>query len=67
MLKPLRFQEPNRLVQVAEKNDKLNLPNFGALALNFLSWREQTQTFEELAAIGFSNYTLSGAGVPFRA
>jgi len=64
MLKPLPFQEPKRLVQVAEKNDKLNLPNFGASALNFLSWREQTQTFEELAAIGFSNYTLSGAGEP---
>ena len=64
MLKPLPFQEPNRLVQVAEKNDKLNLPNFGASALNFLSWREQTQTFEQLAAIGFSNYTLSGAGEP---
>src|ERR1044072_1103239 len=64
MLKPLPFQEPNRLVQVAEKNDKLNLPNFGASVLNFLSWREQTHTFEELAAIGFSNYTLSGAGEP---
>jgi putative ABC transport system permease protein len=49
---------------VAEKNDKLNLPNFGASALNFLSWREQTQNFEELAAVGFSNYTLSGAGEP---
>src|SRR5215472_5935883 len=64
MLRPLPFQEPSRLVQVAEKNDKLNLPSFGASALNFMSWREQTQTFEELAAIGFSNYTLSGTGEP---
>lgn len=64
MLKPLPFAQPNRLVQIAEKNDKLGLPSFGASVLNFVSWREQTQTFQELAAIGFSNYTLTGAGEP---
>src|SRR5438067_2035869 len=64
MLRPLPFGEPNRLVQVAEKNDKLNLPNFGASVLNFLSWREQTHTFSELAAIAFTNFTLSGTGEP---
>src|SRR2546429_9639564 len=64
MLRPLPFRDPGRLVQVAEKNDKLNLPNFGASVLNFLSWREQTRTFEQLGAIGFSSFTLSGAGEP---
>src|SRR5262249_9074151 len=29
LLSPLPFAEPNRLVQVAEKNDKLNLSAFG--------------------------------------
>src|SRR5919108_748548 len=60
LLRPLPFREPGRLVQVAEKNDKLNLPNFGASVLNFLSWREQTQAVEGIAAIGFSTNTLSG-------
>ena len=64
ILKPLPFREPTRVVQVAEKNDKLNLQNFGSSALNFLSWREESQAFEELAAIGFSNYTLTGNGEP---
>jgi putative ABC transport system permease protein len=64
MLRPLPFKDPSRLVQVAEKNDKLNLPSFGASVLNFLSWREQTQTLEALAAVGFSNYTLSETGEP---
>ena len=64
LLRPLPYARPTRLVQVAEKNDKLNLPNFGASVLNFLSWREQTQAFGELAAIGFANYTLSGTGEP---
>ena len=64
MLRPLPFADPNRVVQVAEKNDKLNLPNFGASVLNFVSWREQEQSFEELAAIGSTNFTLTGAGEP---
>ena len=62
MLRPLPFREPQGIVQVAEKNDKLKLASFGASVLNFLSWREQNQAFEELAAVGFSNYTLSGSG-----
>src|SRR2546423_3248614 len=64
MIRPLPFAEPSRLVQIAEKNDRLNLPSFGASVLNFLSWREQQQSFEELAAIGFVSYTISSGGEP---
>jgi len=62
LLRPLPFGNPSRLVQVAEKNDRLNLPNFGASVLNFVSWREQTHAFEQLAAIGFASFNLSGDG-----
>src|ERR1051325_4207191 len=62
MLRPLPFAEPNRLVQVAEKNDKLNLANFGSSVLNYISWRERQQSFSELAAIGFGTFTLTGGG-----
>jgi putative ABC transport system permease protein len=62
LLRPLPFANPSRLVQVAEKNDRLNLPNFGASVLNFVSWREQTHAFEQLAAIGFASFNLSGDG-----
>jgi predicted permease len=64
MLRPLPYAEPQRLMQVAEKNDKLNLPRFGASVLNYLSWAEQTQTFERLGAVGFGSYNLSGQGDP---
>src|SRR5205085_10141284 len=53
-----------RLVQVAERNDKLELPAFGASVLNFVSWREQTHAFERLAATGFASFTLTGVGEP---
>jgi putative ABC transport system permease protein len=64
LIRPLPFAEPGRVIQVAEKNDKLDLPTFSSSLLNFLSWREQTQTFEELAAVGFNTVTLSGTGEP---
>jgi len=64
LLRPLPFAEAHRLIQVAEKNDRLNLPNFGASVLNFVSWREQTSAFDQLAAIGFTSFNLSGAGEP---
>ena len=64
LLRPLPFAEPDRLMQVAEKNDALNLPAFSASALNYLSWKEQTQTFDQLGAIRFATFTLSGQGDP---
>src|SRR6478672_7075968 len=63
ILRPLPFDHPDRLVQVAEKNDALNLPNFGSSVLNYLAWKEQTQTLQ-LAAVGFTTFALSGSGEP---
>ncbi|HKQ97818.1 MAG TPA: ABC transporter permease [Candidatus Polarisedimenticolia bacterium] len=65
MLRPLPYRQPERLVQVAEKNDTLSLPTFSVSLLNYLSWREQSpKSFEEIAAIGFETYTLTGSGEP---
>jgi putative ABC transport system permease protein len=62
LLQPMPFKQPDRILRIAEKNDRLNLPSFGASALNFLSWREQQRSFEEIAAVGFNTYTLNGWG-----
>jgi hypothetical protein len=36
LLRPLPFADPDRLVQIAERNDKAHLPAFTASALNYL-------------------------------
>src|SRR5215472_13600185 len=64
IIRSLPYSQPERILQVAEKNDKLNLPNFAASVLNFLSWREQTQSFEQLAGVGSATFTLTGSGEP---
>ncbi len=32
--------------------------------MNYLSWKEQQRSFEQLGAIGFANYNLTGVGDP---
>jgi putative ABC transport system permease protein len=64
LLRPLPFAEPDRLVVVNEKNDRLHLEDFGSSVLNYLSWKEQAQSFESLGAIGSGNYNLTGRGDP---
>ena len=64
LVRPLPFSDPDTLMQVAEKNDKLHLPAFGVSALNYLSWKEQTRAFEDLGAVQFSTFTLIGHGDP---
>src|SRR5215469_6720028 len=64
LLRPIPFHQPERILQIAEKNDRLNLPSFGASLLNFVSWREQQRSFQEIAAVGFNTYTLTGTGTP---
>jgi len=64
LIRPMPFADPNRLKQVAEKNDKLGLPSFSASVLNYLSWKEQNRSFQSLAAMGVGIYTLTGSGDP---
>ncbi len=64
LIRPLPFGDPAHIVQLAEKNDKLNLPQFGASVLNFIDWREQARSFAGLAGVGFANFTLTGSGEP---
>jgi putative ABC transport system permease protein len=62
ILRPLPYHEPERLVWVAERNDKLNLATFTTSGLNFRSWQEDSAPIDSLGAIGYASYNLSGEG-----
>jgi putative ABC transport system permease protein len=64
LLRALPFAEPDRVMQVAERNDTLNLPYFSVSTLNYLSWKEMSRTFERVGAFGSAAYTLTGRGEP---
>jgi predicted permease len=68
LLRPLPFREPSRLVKVWE-NDRLNgKPRYAVAPANYDDWRNQTRTFEQLAAYITQGGSLAGSvGEPFHA
>jgi putative ABC transport system permease protein len=64
LVRALPFDEPAHLMEVAERNERLNLPYFASSTLNYQSWKAMTRTFERLGAFGFATYTLLGRGEP---
>jgi putative ABC transport system permease protein len=66
LLRPLPYAEPDRLAQLWETNIKRDLPFFAVSVPNYVSWKEQSQTFEQLAAWRRQGVNLTGRGEPER-
>jgi predicted permease len=60
LLRPLPYQDPDRLVQVWNSTDKQD--QFTVTYPDFADWRAQNQAFERLAAWTDTGLTLTGAG-----
>jgi putative ABC transport system permease protein len=66
LLRPLPFADPDRMIKVWDTNKSLNITEFASSVMNFLSWHEQSQNFEALAAIRSGSANLTGDGEPQR-
>ncbi|MBI4747706.1 MAG: ABC transporter permease [Acidobacteria bacterium] len=64
LLQPLPFEKPAELMFVHDKTPAFQMTSI--TYLNYLDWRNQTQTFEGLAASRLATVTLSGMGEPER-
>ncbi len=67
LLRPLPFEEPDRLVQIWHTPPQASfpgMPTFAVSPANFLDWRSRSHSFEGLSAYGFGSYTLTGTGRP---
>jgi len=67
LLRPLPFEEPDRLVQIWHTPPQASfpgIPTFAVSPANFLDWRARSQAFEGMSAYGFGQYTLTGTGHP---
>ncbi len=65
VLKPLPYEEPDRLVMLWEHND-----TFGRLSsawANFVDWRAESRSFEAMASFGRGTGTVLGADEAMRA
>ena len=59
-------RDPDRLVRVWEKNEKLRIPRFSASVLNYYSWTERATSFEQMGAWRSALSTLTTGGDPQR-
>ena len=67
LLRPLPFEEPDRLMQIWHTPPQASfpgIPTFTVSPANFLDWRARSQAFEGMSAYGFGQYTLTGTGHP---
>jgi putative ABC transport system permease protein len=50
LLRPLAYRDPDRLIILFESNLKKGWDRVASSPANFLDWKHETRTFEELAA-----------------
>ncbi|MFY9804895.1 MAG: ABC transporter permease [Candidatus Acidiferrales bacterium] len=67
LLRPLPFDQPDRLVQVWHTPPQASFPGMKQFAVspaNFIDWQTESHGFKGMAAYGFGRYTLTGSGQP---
>ena len=65
LLRPLPYPQSDRLVVLDETASKRGIESMSVSYPNFLDWREQSKSFEDIGIyFGTSRFALSGAGEP---
>jgi predicted permease len=66
LLRPLPYPQPERLVQIWETDARRGDMHNVVSPYNFLDWRSQSQTFEQIATYEYSSVVLTGQKSPAR-
>jgi len=67
LLRPLPFDDPSRIMQVWHVPPAKSFPGmtkFSVSPANYLDWRSQSSSFEQMAAYGFRSFTVGGKERP---
>jgi putative ABC transport system permease protein len=67
LLRPLPFDDPSRILQVWHVPPAKSFPGmtmFSVSPANYLDWRSQSSSFEQMAAYGFRAFTVGGKERP---
>jgi putative ABC transport system permease protein len=64
LLRPLPFPQPDRLAMVWEDASSIGFPRNTPAPANYVDWKTQTRTFEDMAAVFNQSYNLTGTGEP---
>src|SRR4029078_11171422 len=64
MLRPLPYHDPGQLVLLDETAFKQGQKSMSVSYPNFLDWREQNQSFEDIACYTTGGFNIVGGGEP---
>jgi putative ABC transport system permease protein len=67
LLRPLPYQDPSRIMQIWHVPPAKSFPGmttFSVSPANYLDWRQQSHSFEEMAAYGGANFNVGGQERP---
>ena len=64
LLKPLQFSEPDRLVVIWEDNPSIGAVHDDVAVANFVDWKTQNKVFDDMAALSFRSFNITGDGEP---
>jgi len=67
LFRPLPFRDPGRLMVVWHTPPQKSFPGvtkFVVSPANYLDWRNENHVFEQMSAVGFGNFNLTGMGQP---
>src|SRR5262249_16091917 len=62
LLKSLPFFEPERLAMVWEDQSTIGFPRDEAASANYVDWKAQQSGFEDMSALNWKNFNLTGDG-----
>jgi hypothetical protein len=66
VLRPLPYPDAERLVQIWESNPRHEIDKDSVSPHNFMDWREQSKSFEQVAAYRFAAFNLTNDYEPER-
>jgi putative ABC transport system permease protein len=66
LLRPLPYPEPGQLVQLYEARPRQNMARVDVSPHEFLAWADEGRSFQQLAAVDFASFNLTGRGEPER-
>jgi predicted permease len=66
LLRSLPFKDPNRLAIVWEEASFAGFPRNTPAPANYLDWKNQNRSFEDMAATASTSFNLTGSGEPER-
>ena len=66
LLRPLQFRDPERLVMIWEDATFAGFPRNTPAPANYVDWKNQSHSFEDIAATREATFNLTGDGEPER-